>query len=251
MKILQKSKEKMIIEDEMDESLANAIRRSALEIPILAVNEVEIYKNDSALYDEIIAHRLGLIPLVTDKTFTEQDKCTCKGKGCAKCSVQLKISTKGKISVFSGDLKGKAKVVYDKMPIVILAEGQELELVATATLGKGINHTKYSPGLIYYRNLAEIEINKDCDACKKCIEVCPYSLIKVDKKAVIDNKELWKCDLCEACVETCKNHGKNAIKVKPGKDIIFFVESWGQLEAKEVFTKAIDSLKDNLKVFKK
>ncbi len=47
--------------------LANALRRSVDEIPVLAINEVDIYKNDSALYDEIIAHRLGLIVLKNQK----------------------------------------------------------------------------------------------------------------------------------------------------------------------------------------
>ncbi|MFH1501081.1 MAG: DNA-directed RNA polymerase subunit D [archaeon] len=251
MKIIQKSKDKVTFFSEMDESLANAIRRSALEVPILAVEEVEIFKNDSALYDEIIAHRLGLVPLVTDKTFTLKEKCTCKGKGCAKCTVQLKIALKGPKTVYSGDLKGKAKIVYDKIPIVILAENQELELVASATLGKGVDHAKYSPGLIYYRNLAEVQINKDCDSCKECIEACPHGLIKGEKKPSIDEKEIWKCDLCEACIESCKTHGKNAITVKPSKEIVFFVESWGQLEAKDVLLKSIDALKDNLKIIKK
>ena len=248
IKIISKDKEKIALEIDISESLANAIRRSVLEIPILAIDEVEFFKNDSALYDEIIAHRLGLIPLVTEKTFTEREECSCKGKGCAKCSVDLKIKIQGPCTVYSKDLKGKTKPVNNNIPIVILDKNQELELVARAKLGKGIEHAKFSPGLAHYRNLAKIEIDKDCDieACKKCIEVCPHKILK-EEKGKIEIKEIYKCDLCEACVESCKRQGKQAIKISRDKNLIFFVESWGQIEAKEIFNKAIDALNDNLK----
>jgi DNA-directed RNA polymerase subunit D len=67
MEKIQKSKDKIIFKTDMNIPLANAIRRSANEIPILAINEVDIYKNDSVLYDEFLAHRIGLIPLKNQK----------------------------------------------------------------------------------------------------------------------------------------------------------------------------------------
>ena len=60
MEIIQKTAEKLILRMPANESLANAIRRSVSEVPTLAIEEVEIFKNDSALYDEMLAHRLGL-----------------------------------------------------------------------------------------------------------------------------------------------------------------------------------------------
>ena len=60
MEIVQQSADKLILKLTIPESLANAIRRSVSEIPVLAIDEVEIFKNDSALYDEFLAHRLGL-----------------------------------------------------------------------------------------------------------------------------------------------------------------------------------------------
>ena len=246
MKIITKDKEKLSFVGEISESLANTIRRSVLEIPVLAIDEVEIFKNDSALFDEFLAHRLGLVPLVTEKTFTERDKCTCKGKGCGKCSVDLKIQIKGPCTVYSKELKGKVSPVQEKIPIVVLNEGQELELVARARLGRGSEHIKFSPGLVYYRNLAKISVDPECDDCKECVEACPQKILKVEKNKV-DVKDIYKCDLCEACVEACKKHGKNAIKIEKDKEIVFFIESWGQLEAKEIFAKAIGALNTNLK----
>lgn len=243
IKIISKDKNKITFESDMSESLANALRRSVLEIPILAIDEVEIFKNDSALYDEMLALRLGLVPLITEKITAEREKCTCKGKGCSKCSADLKINAVGPCAVYSKTLKGKADVVYEDIPLVILEKGQELELIAKAKLGKGIEHAKFSPGLAYYRNLAKITIDKNCEAgdCKNCVESCPQNVLSIEKGKIVV-KDIYKCDLCEVCAEKCKS-----IKVDKDENIIFFIESWGQIEAKEIFTQAVDKLNENLK----
>ncbi len=250
IKLISKDKERISFVTDISENLANAIRRCVLEIPILAIDDVEFFKNDSASYDEIIAHRLGLVPLITEKTFTESEKCSCKGKGCMKCKVDLKISIKGPCTVYSKNLKGKANVVYDGLPITILNKDQELELVATARLGKGVQHSKFSPGLVYFRNLAKITVEKDCDECKKCVEACPQKILAIENKKA-ELKDIYKCDLCDACVEACKKHGKNALKIDKDDNLIFIIESWGQISAKEIFIQAANKLKDNLKELSK
>jgi DNA-directed RNA polymerase I and III subunit RPAC1 len=51
----------------IDTSVANAFRRILLsEIPTLAIEDVFIYQNTSIIQDEVLAHRLGLIPLCGD-----------------------------------------------------------------------------------------------------------------------------------------------------------------------------------------
>jgi DNA-directed RNA polymerase subunit D len=76
MKTIAKRNNQLIFTAEIDESLANAIRRYVDQIPILAIDEVEISKNDSPLYDETVAHRIGMVPIknekgVNDKTVEE------------------------------------------------------------------------------------------------------------------------------------------------------------------------------------
>lgn len=245
---LKSEKEKLVfVLRGINNEFANALRRSIYEIPILAIDEVEISRNDSALYDEMIAHRLGLIPLKTDKkTFTEKEECTCKGKGCAKCTASLVLKAKGPCTVYSGDLKSKVvEVVYSDMPLTTLREGQELEIVADARIGMAKNHVKWSPGIIWFRQYPKIEISKECESCKECADVCPKKVFEFDKKLTVKN--LAECDMCEACVDECKKHGKNPIKVSGSdEDFIFYIESFGQISPKEMVLEALEAIEKNM-----
>ena len=52
----------------VDASIANAFRRILLsEVPTLAIEDVYVYTNTSVVQDEVLAHRLGLVPLKGDK----------------------------------------------------------------------------------------------------------------------------------------------------------------------------------------
>ena len=72
----------------------NSLRRTMIaDLPKLAIDNVIIYDNTSALFDEIISHRLGLIPIPTDLSLLSfKDECVCKGKGCPNCTERYTIS---------------------------------------------------------------------------------------------------------------------------------------------------------------
>ncbi|MEM2874013.1 MAG: DNA-directed RNA polymerase subunit D [Candidatus Nanoarchaeia archaeon] len=129
----QTENEITFIIDGVGPAFLNALRRAAaFEVPVLAIEDVYFTQNSSVLYDEIIAHRLGLIPLKTDlKSYNLPEECSCKGKLCAKCSVKGTLKAKGPATVYAEDLKFKdpaVKAVYGKIPIVKLLEGQNIEL---------------------------------------------------------------------------------------------------------------------------
>jgi DNA-directed RNA polymerase subunit D len=67
-------------------AFANALRRVIIDyVPTMAIEDIEFSKNSSILYDEIIAHRLGLTPIKTDlKSYNLISDCKCKGETKAK-----------------------------------------------------------------------------------------------------------------------------------------------------------------------
>ncbi len=234
-------------------SFANLIRRTITEeVPVMAIEDVEFRKNNSILYDEIIAHRLGLLPLTTDlKSYNLPEECKCKGKGCARCQLKLTLKAKGPGMVYGADMHTRdaaVKPVYPKTPIVKLLKNQSLELEVTAVLGKGKEHAKWGPGHVYYKQKPVIEIDiKKCDGCGKCIEQCPTRTVEIkDNKAVVSKDYLLDCHLCSACVDSCP---KEAINVKGSSDFIFYLESWGQLDGKRILVEATKILDKKLDEF--
>jgi DNA-directed RNA polymerase subunit D len=230
MEIIKKTNDKLIFKADIEESLANAIRRYVHQIDVVAVDNVEISRNDSPLYDETIAHRIGLIPLKQNKK---------------EGTMKVKSNKEG--FVYSGEFEGDIKVIYDKMPITLLNKGQELEIVATVKVGKGAEHSKFSPGLLFYRKVLELTMDKNiADRIK---QISPDSEIKIkgNKAIVLDDKEKEIYDFCEGISE---KEGKE-IEVKPLKEIIINIDSFGQMEPKEIFVKSINALKKDLEDFAK
>ena len=155
IKILESSDSRIKVSIKgVDRVYANALRRFAIsEVPCMAIDDVVIQQNSSVLYDEILAHRLGLIPLSTDlKGYVLPQDCSCKTDlGCSKCRVLLvlnAIATDEVKTIYSGDLRSEddsVKPYVDNIPIVKLAPDHEIKLEAFAKLGKGRDHAKWQP----------------------------------------------------------------------------------------------------------
>jgi len=247
IKILSQAENEIVfVADKITPAFANAIRRTAMfDVPVLAIEDVYFTKNSSALYDEIVAHRLGLIPLKTDlKSYNSSDECSCKGKLCAKCSVKINLKAKGPATVYAGDLKVKdpdVKVIYPQMPIVKLLEGQEVELEAVAILGKGRKHTKWSACHIWYRGWPEFTITKEADL-KAATEKIPLEVLKKDGRDLeVKDFSKW-LDSYEAILRA------NGIRIENREDkFVFTLESWGQLEPAAILTEAVSILQSKVK----
>jgi DNA-directed RNA polymerase subunit D len=254
IRVLSNDKEKRklsFIMKDTTPAFANTLRRIIVEeVPTMAIEDVEFRKNNSIMYDEMVAHRLGLIPLTTDlKSYNVPEKCKCKGEGCARCQVKLVLkASKGSGIVYASELKSKdaaIKPVYPKMPIVKLLKGQSLELEATASLGRGKVHTKWSPGLAYYKHKPIIEIGNVKNP-EEIVDKTHGNIFEIKNgKLEVIKDNLFKHDLA-GVVEEVSN---GEVKVKYDKDIIFYTESWGQLSCKDILIQALKSFDESFDEF--
>lgn len=169
-----------ILISDTDSSQVNAIRRALIaDVPKLAITRVdfsqgvtqdnkgEVVESVNALPDEVIAHRLAMIPIPTnlDEGLVFPEACeNCrdvveKDKGCPMCQVLYTLSARGPSSdseeelktVFAGDITTISDPVFDireehkQIPLTVLSKGQFLEFYAFAVLGRGRDHAKWSP----------------------------------------------------------------------------------------------------------
>lgn len=224
-----------------DSVLVNSIRRSALaEVETLAVEDVSIYENSSVMPDEMLAHRLALLPIRTDsKRYKSGDK------------LKLMLEKEGPCTVYSKDIKStdpKTDVVDKKVPIVKLKKGQKVKIEMDALMGKGKDHAKWQAAIIGYKNVSDIIVGKDCTLCKECIQACSKKGLDIKGKT-ITLKEPLQCDMCGECKDACKT-GQLKIKEKENA-FLFSIESLKSLENSEILEEAITKLEEKTEEFRK
>jgi len=282
IKILEQTETKLVfVIEKSNPTIVNSLRRVLLsDIPKMAIENVEFhlgsirdedgreYESISPLFDEIVAHRLGMLPIPTDSSlYTTQDVCECAGEGCPNCTIMYTLNKKGPCTVYSGDLDplGDRNLAIKEtlIPIVKLSKRQALLIYATAVLGVGKKHAKWQVvtncGYKYYPT---VEINKDeCDLCGLCASACPKGiLVYENSKLKIEKDKVLDCNVCMACVEACKigtRQGAEDEKEKSpltifGDDtkFIFIFETDGAISAKDTLDKALELLEDKFSSFR-
>lgn len=252
VKILKKNDEKIkFVVEGINSALAGELRRIMMsEVPTLAIEWVDFVKNDSALWDEIVANRLGLIPLIfKPKSYKFKKDCKCGGKGCTHCQVSLSLVKKGPCVVYSGDLipsDKKVKPVYDKIPIVELTEGQELKFEAIAELGLGKDHAKWQAAIVGYKAIPKITVGRGGNK-KEYAERCPKKVFTFKNGKLKVSKPL-ECNLCMTCVDL----SKGVIKVETNEtDFLFKLETASGLKPKEIVMNSMEILDNKLNEFSK
>ncbi|MEM2238614.1 MAG: DNA-directed RNA polymerase subunit D [Candidatus Caldarchaeum sp.] len=159
MKIVAETSESITIEvSQVPHHLANAIRRTIIrEVPTMAVEEVLVIENSSNMPNEVLAHRISLIPFITDlDNYRLPEECDCQSKlGCERCVVRFTLRAEASetpITIYSRDIapekrEGVVAPFNGDIPIVSLAPGQRVELELYVRLGKGKKHSKWTPGI--------------------------------------------------------------------------------------------------------
>ena len=221
-------------------SLVNALRRAIINsVNTLAIDDVTVYKNTSPMYDEIVAARLGLVPIKTLPALSKSKK-----------EITFKLKETGPKVVHASDLICEDKdmaPVYPETLIIKLKEGETIDLEAKAVFGKGSQHIKFSPAHVFYHFYPIIDIKKGAvKGATKIASLCPVDILEGsgDKLAVKKGK-LPECILCKACEDYA---GEEVIKISSDEDkVIFELESWGQLELNDIIEQATDALGKEVK----
>ncbi|MCW6159967.1 MAG: DNA-directed RNA polymerase subunit D [Candidatus Micrarchaeales archaeon] len=121
---------------------ANAVRRASARVPTFAIDKITMYENTSAMFDEYISHRIGLVPITTPaKGYSEKDE------------VIFNLDATGPKTVYSGELETSdkdVKVANAEIPLIKLGEGQRVRLEGKALLGTSSRHAKFQAGLVTY-----------------------------------------------------------------------------------------------------
>ena len=243
--------------------MANALRRTILsDIPKMAIDKVEFhlgpimkdgkeYESITPLFDEIIAHRLGMVPVPTDlQLFVPQSECSCGGEGCPSCTIMYSLNKMGPCTVYSGDLiplgDPNLKVKDEHIPIIELADGQAVLIYTIATMGTAAKHVKWqvANGVGYkYQPIVSVDADK-CKHCLKCLSECPKHVFSGDAKG-IKVAEPLKCTLCNSCLSFCPD---KAISVEADdKNFVFRFETDGSLSAEATLNKAVSLLSEQTK----
>ena len=174
----------------------------------------EIWETTGPIPDEMVAQRLAMIPIPTvhDK-FYFQDECpNCKDlvqadRGCLECQMIytcVVFGTEEGRWVTAGDMKYLGEEAleipdeYKTIPITKLMKGQMIEFYATAIMGRGRDHTKWSPacgvtfhprriGILNNKTKAKILWDMDLEISAKDFNK-DGKLEDVDKVAVLSDE---------------------------------------------------------------
>ncbi|KAF8073513.1 DNA-directed RNA polymerase [Lyophyllum atratum] len=175
----------------VDASIANAFRRILMaEVPTVCIEHVYVWDNTSVIQDEVLAHRIGLIPLNIDPALVEMRdasnqatdrntvvfklKALCeRNPGSPKGSIdpaELYIRHELLSSHLTWEPAGEQAEVFaanppaPTNPNIVLAKlrpGQAVEMELHAVKGVGKDHAKFSPvATASYRLLPHIIIKK-------------------------------------------------------------------------------------------
>lgn len=270
----------------VDASIANAVRRVLMaEVPTVAIEHVYIWNNTSIIQDEVLSHRLGLVPLKINpdkvvmrlpgddaddsntvvfhlKAKCERNRSAARGEtdpdklyvGHNVYSEQLVWDPKGgQDEDFADD---PPRPVHDKILIAKLRPGQELDLELHCEKGIGKDHAKFSPvATATYRLLPHIQLLQPISAehVDKFVACFPPGVIGV--KGTGTNRNVFVQDARKDTISReVLRHAEFEDKVKLGRvrdHFLFELESTGIISPQQLLPEAIKTLRSKIATLRK
>jgi DNA-directed RNA polymerase I and III subunit RPAC1 len=274
--------EGMFLEFDMvgyDVTMANAIRRLILsDVPTMAIEKVHIYQNTSIMQDEVLAHRLGLIPLKADPRLFKWKEEGSPDEGTAEDTLEYSLQIRCKRNPVKdanpyidecaytkhmkwvpkgnqGDLMSETGPVEDDILINKLRPGHEMDVKLFAVKGIGRDHAKFSPvATVFYRLLPDIKLlhdvyDQDALRLQKCFSPGVIELEPTDsgrKKAVIGDA---RNDSCSRNIYRHDDLKEKVVLEKVKDHYIFNVESTGAILPTDLVLMSLDILSEKCEGF--
>ncbi|XP_018411233.1 PREDICTED: DNA-directed RNA polymerases I and III subunit RPAC1 [Nanorana parkeri] len=255
--------------------VVSLVRVSSPQVPTMAIEKVYVYKNTSIIQDEILAHRLGLIPIRADpRLFEYQNSDEEEGTEIDTLQFELNVKCKrnpraAKDSSDPSELYLDHKVytsqmtwlpqgnqsdlfhdidpprpVHSDILIALLRPGQEIHVVVHCVKGIGKDHAKFSPvATASYRLLPEITLLHpiEGDLAERLQTCFSPGVIVVD---VVNGKKVARVE--NSRIDTCSREIfrhedlKNVVRMERVRDhFIFSIESTGILAPNVLMKEAI------------
>lgn len=272
---------KILITD-TDAAQANAIRRTILtDVPKMAISKVrfelgqtqdqkgEYFESVNALPDEVIAHRLAMIPIPTyldEFVFPEDDPaneglpedqwgspasqiiyhCSIRGPS-SENKEETKTVRAGDLNVL-GETKLQIAESHQAIPLTILLHGQYLEFYAYATLGRGRDHAKWAPASAVSFHQREVAVLNNKKKAKILFDLdLGVSQADFGKDGRIENIDMVE-KMRKAMAQVSQGTGRdadfdNAISMeKVDGEFVFSFDTDGALSPEAVFNQACEAL---------
>ena len=276
-----------IVLSDTNAAQVNSLRRAILaDVPKMAITKVrfeqgvtqdnkgEVIESVNVLPDEVLAHRLAMVPVPTfleEFVFPEDDpnneNLPEDQWGSPLSQIIYHLSIRGPNSdsddevktVYAGDLnvlgetKLQIKEEHSRIPLTILSKGQYLELYAYATLGRGRDHAKWCPAAAVTfqpRQKAVLAKPKKANVLFD-LNLTSRSGREINSK-LFTNKECTDVDsvldLERALQQVGYGTGReddfdNAIVMEDIEgEYVFSFESDGSMPAEEIFNRACEEL---------
>ena len=253
-------------------SHANALRRTLLAgVPSMCMDDIIIHENTGTMPDEVLAHRIGLIPLNANPAdFGPDDYIlfglhVIGGEGPDPDLQGADESWEGELPPFytgesglvlsdhfvwmphEGQYEMGIGVLHPGVPVTKLAPGQRIHLYVHALKGCGAEHAKFSPVCTaFYRLVPKIDVaaGEISDRRKELIvKTCPVGVFEIEDTGDVVAKYPRRCTMCRECTRVPRVSSHVRLGKVPNY-YEFTVESIGARPAPALVQEALEVLKE-------
>lgn len=197
----------------------------------MAIETVYIWNNTSIIQDEVLAHRIGLIPLNIDPRLFESFPLGEEAEATDENTIVFKLDVTCKTNphhpddlskaihanVYSGDLQWipqgtqsekyeTIRPVHEDILLAKLRPGQSIAFEAHCRKGEGKDHAKFSPvSTASYRLMPKIQVDESVvdQVAEELKAKCPMNVFDIEELGNVKRAVAVRprdCTMCRECI---------------------------------------------------